>query len=207
MNSTSLAGRCGVNWNCSAAAPDQIGGHRKRLGRTRRLAFLLFRSRIDRPLRTLIDRRLLQHVIVQRDLHAVAPLGIAAAPLLGDRVPIGARVLLEGGARLLIFLQLAAILHDRLRRCLRHRIGDGRRQRVGLAGKNGRRAGGERERDKSRAQANQLRAHGLVVASTAAKSARNCPDRSGRMPRSMQNIRHNAVFSERKPWRKPWRLR
>ena len=155
MNSTSLAGRCGVNWNCSAAAFNRSAttgiGLRWR-GRSDR-----FGRRIDRPLRPGIERRLGQHVIVERDGLAIAPLGVAAAPLLGDRGPIGAGLCLERGARFLIFLQLAAIFRDRLRRGrLRHRVRRrGGKQCIHRDGV--RRAHQQRERDKAKTEANQLR--------------------------------------------------
>ena len=97
---------------------------------------------------------MLQHIIVERDLLSAAPLGVAAAPLLGDLAPIGAGLLVEGRARRLIFLQLAAIFeHGRRRAALRKKlrqqlgvgIADGRRQRVGLAAARGGREQDERE--------------------------------------------------------------
>src|SRR5258707_10528794 len=51
----------------------------------------LFRSQVHRPLRPAIDRRLGQDIVVERDGGAFAPLGVAAAALVGDRAPIGDR--------------------------------------------------------------------------------------------------------------------
>ena len=56
---------------------------------------LLRRQWVDRPLRPDIDRRLRQHIIVERDGLVLAPLGVAAAPLLGDRIPVCTGFLLE----------------------------------------------------------------------------------------------------------------
>ena len=68
----------------------EIGDHRQRLALARRLLFL--RLRINRPLRTAVDRRLRQHVIVQRNGLTFPALGVAALSLLGDRRPIGPRL-------------------------------------------------------------------------------------------------------------------
>jgi hypothetical protein len=93
----------------------QIGDDGNGFTRARRLA--RFRPcRIDRPFRPVIHRRLRQHIIIERDLLPLAALGISAAAFFRDRTPIGARLLLEGRARLQIFLQLAAIFRNRLRR-------------------------------------------------------------------------------------------
>ena len=158
----------------------EIGDHRNRLALARRLLFL--RLRIDRPLRPAIDRRLRQHIIVERNGLAFPPLGVAALSFLRDRRPIGARLLLERGARFLIFFQLAAIFGDRLRRGrLRHRIGGRGREYVRIH-RHGRRAREQRERDKSGTHANQWQAHGSVVASVPAKSAPKGCDFSSLLP-------------------------
>ena len=122
----------------------EIGDHRKRLA----LAGLVVGLRIHRPLRPVVQRRLRQDIIIERDGLALAPLGVAAAPFFGNRGPVGFGFLLERGARRLIFLQLAAIFRDRLRRRrLRHRIRRRRRQRV--HGQSRRRTRRKRERDKA----------------------------------------------------------
>ena len=58
----------------------------------------LLRFWIHRPLRPVIERRMLQHVVIERDLLPAAPLGIATFPLLRDLAPIGAGFLIEGAA-------------------------------------------------------------------------------------------------------------
>ncbi|MBA7475914.1 hypothetical protein ES707_11289 [subsurface metagenome] len=143
---------------------NQIRHHRDRLAR-----WPFGRRRIDRPLRPGIDRWLGQHVVVERDLLTGAPLGIAAAPLLGDRIPVG----FEGRLCLLPLLQLAAIfghgLWRDLRRGLRHGAGHGVRKRGQFGRGDLRRSGKERERGKT--EANHLQWHGPVLPSTAPKSA------------------------------------
>src|SRR6266536_115182 len=150
---------------------EQIGNHGNLLARTRRLLLLFLRLRINRPLRPGIDRRLGQHVIIGRDRLPIAPLGVAAAPLFRDRAPVGAGLFLERGARFLIFPELALVFRDGLRRRgLSHRIG--RRGRHGLFGRHGaRRDRQQRERDKSKPEANKWLIHRAVVASALAKSA------------------------------------
>ncbi len=142
------------------------------------LARLFFRlglgGRIHRTLRSAVDRRLRQHVVLERDRLPIAPLGVAAAPLLGNRTPIGAGFLLERRARLLIFAELAAIFRDRLRRCgLRHRAGRRRRERGGVHRRGLRRDQQQRERESSGTRANRMRAHPTCLASQPLKSADN----------------------------------
>src|SRR5665213_4566246 len=96
----------------------------------------------------------------------LAPLGVAAAPLIGDRVPVGAGVRLERGAGFLIVPQLAAVFRDRLRRYgLRPRVSDRGRQRAGIDGAGLRRDQQQREREVARTRANRMRWHPSVVAS------------------------------------------
>ena len=169
----------------------QIRNQRNCLTLARRPLLLFLRFRINRALRPGIDRRLRQHVVVERNGYPLAALGVAAAPLLGDRAPIGARLRVERGARLLIFLQLAAVFGNRLRRgSLRERIGDHRRQRAGADRHGTRRAHGQRERQTSQREANQLPMHRLLVASAPAKSALNRPLHSCSTPLAFTSSDH-----------------
>ena len=60
---------------------EEIGDYGNGLGLTRRRLRLGLRLRTNRALRPGIDRRLGQHVVIERDLLAIAPLGVAAAAL------------------------------------------------------------------------------------------------------------------------------
>src|SRR6266446_10394608 len=119
----------------------------------------------NRPPRPRIDRRLRQHIIVERDGLALSPLGAAAAPLLGDRIPVGTGLLVERRAGLEIFLQLAAVFRDRLRGSgLRHRAGRCCRKGRGLDSRRLRRDQQQRERNIS-GMANRMKKHRPVVSS------------------------------------------
>src|ERR1700675_3170779 len=92
-------------------------------------------GRTHRPLRPSINRWLRQHVIIERDWLMVAAFGVASAPLVANRLPIGASFLVECGARFLVFPELAAIFRGRLwRRRLRHRVPHSIRQRGSIHG-------------------------------------------------------------------------
>ena len=84
-----------------------------RLAHARRTFRLGLRRRIYRPLRPGINRRMRQHIIIEGDGLVIAPLGIAATPFLGNRVPIRAGLLLERSPRFLILLQQATVFGDR----------------------------------------------------------------------------------------------
>ncbi len=95
----------------------KIGDHRH-IDRPRRRLRL---QRILRFRRSGIDRRLIEHVILDRKLLVARALAIAQLPLLGDRTPIRARL---GGVNLVrsvIFLQSAAVLGHRRRKIWRGR--------------------------------------------------------------------------------------
>ena len=94
--------------------PQEIRHHRH-VGARRRLRRA---GRIRRPRRSGIDRRLRQHVVLEHDLLVVATLGIARAPLVGDRGPVRAGLLFELLARRPVGLELALIV---VRRRLRRR--------------------------------------------------------------------------------------
>jgi hypothetical protein len=128
--------------------------------------------RIHRPLRPAIDRRLRQHVIIEQDRLMFAPLGVAAAPFLGNRIPVGAGFLLERRTSFLILSQKIAVCGDRLRRGrLRHCAGGGRRKCANIHRHRMRRDQQQRERNAAISIANRLRVHRLVVASARRKSA------------------------------------
>jgi hypothetical protein len=102
-----------------------------------------------------------------------APLGVAAPPLLGDRTPIGAGLLLERRARFLIFPQLAPIFRDRLRRC---RLCPGitstwRRTRARIDRRRRLDDQQQCQRKISGTGTNRMREHWIVVASVPRKSA------------------------------------
>ena len=74
--------------------------------------WLLFgwRRRIDRLFRSGIDRRLGQHVVVEQDFRFAAALAVAQDALVGDRLPIRARLGLVAIMRLGVGLELLAVL-------------------------------------------------------------------------------------------------
>ena len=134
-------------------------------GRVRRFRLRLS-SWIHRPPGSGIDRRLGQHIIVERDDLMLAPPGVAAAPLFRDGAPIGACLDLVGLARRLVFREPALILVDRLGRShLRQNdrgAGTGARARPPILRRYQRRGSEQRERDQ--ATANRLASHAAVVA-------------------------------------------
>jgi len=87
---------------------EEIGDHRDR----RRLA--RFRSGrrigIDRARRAGIDRRLLQHVVLEQDGFVAAALGVADAALVAHRVPVGRGGGLVGPARRFIGRELGLVV-------------------------------------------------------------------------------------------------
>ena len=84
VESLSLA-RWGVNskYFCADASISGIVGTYFISAARRRL---VRRRRINRPRRPIVDRRLRQHVVIERDLMTATPLALARAPLLGDLV-------------------------------------------------------------------------------------------------------------------------
>jgi hypothetical protein len=72
---------------------------RNRRNRHRRPLRIAGRRHVaGRPRRPGIGRRLRQHIVVDDDRLAGPALGIAHPPLVGDRLPVGLGLLLEGGA-------------------------------------------------------------------------------------------------------------
>ena len=77
----------------------EIADHWNRLVLPRRPCFRRLRFGIHRPLRPGIDRRLREHVVVERDGEMLAPFGVTATTLLHNRIPISARLFLERAGR------------------------------------------------------------------------------------------------------------
>ena len=70
-----------------------------------------------------VERRLLQHVVVERDGSVAGELPAPLSALLGDSVPIGRRAPVEGAARLLVGGELLAINGDLRREVLIRGLG------------------------------------------------------------------------------------
>jgi hypothetical protein len=109
----------------------EIGDHRHVFARRPRRRTR--RRRIDRLRRARIDRRLGQHIVFEHDGLVGAALGVALAPLVGDRLPIGARLVVELLACLGVFLELAAVFDHRRRSGRRSRRRDAGTARTGGA--------------------------------------------------------------------------
>jgi hypothetical protein len=120
-------------------------GRRQKNGDDRHVDRMRRRFRLDRiarPRRPGIDRRLLEHVVVDCERFSVRALGVAQLPLRGDRAPVGVGRRDIGFMRAVILFQQDAILLHRRRSILqrrglraqgRRRHGETDRQQIGRA--------------------------------------------------------------------------